>query len=120
MVKHTIFCDSVDNNNEGWMMDNLLMHLTIIHTVNVVEQEEYLVVAPNPTTGRVEISTKKLNEYHIIEKMELLDSNGRMLENWKNIPTKFFIDISNYPNGLYYLNIQTNKENKASKIILQK
>ena len=120
MVKHTIVSDSIDNNNEGWMMDNLLVHVTIIHTVNEVKQDEYLVVAPNPTSGRVEISTKKINEYHIIEKMELLDSNGRVLENWDMIPTKFFIDISNYPNGLYYLNIKTNKESKVSKIILQK
>ena len=120
MVKHTFVSDSTDNNNEGWMMDNLLVHITIIHTVNEVEQDEYLIVAPNPTTGRVEISAKKINEYHIIEKMELLDSNGRMLESWENIPTKFFIDIGNYPDGLYYLNIQTNKENKVSKIMLQK
>ncbi len=120
MVKHTFVSDSIDNNNEGWMMDNLLVHITIIHTVNEVEQDEYLVVAPNPTSGRVEISTKKINEYHIIEKMELLDSNGSVLENWEMIPTKFFIDISNYPNGLYYLNIKTNKESKVAKIILQK
>lgn len=120
MIKHTFVSDSLDNSNEGWMMDNLLVHVTIIHTVNEVEQEEYLVVAPNPTAGRVEISTKKINEYHIIEKMELLDANGRILKNWERVPTKFFIDISNYPNGLYYLKIQTNKASKMAKIMLQK
>ncbi|MFK8008080.1 MAG: T9SS type A sorting domain-containing protein [Saprospiraceae bacterium] len=120
MVKHTLVSDSIDNDNEGWMMDNLLVHITIIHTVNEVEQDEYLIVAPNPTSGRVEISAKKINEYHIIEKMELHDSNGQLLEEWEMIPTKFFIDIGNYPNGLYYLSIQTNKERQVAKIMLQK
>lgn len=120
MVKHTFVSDSIDNNHEGWMMDNLLAHITIIHTVSEVEQDEYLVVAPNPTSGRIEISAKKINEYHIIERMELLDSNGQLLEKWEMIPTKFFIDIGHYPNGLYYLNIQTNKENKVAKVMLQK
>ena len=85
MVKHTLLSDSTDNNNEGWMIDNLMAHVTILHTVDEVKQEEYLKVSPNPTTGRVEISTRKINEFHIIERMELLNSSGTILQKWKNL-----------------------------------
>ncbi len=120
MVRHTFVSDSIEGNNEGWMIDNLLAHITIIHTVDEVAQEKYLKVSPNPTTGRVNISTKKLNEFHIIERMELVNSAGDVLEAWKNIPTKFFIDINHHPDGLYYLKIQTNKKSEVVKIVLQR
>lgn len=120
MMRHTIICDSIDNNNEGWMIDNLLAHFTWVHTLQEVEQKEYIKVTPNPTSGRVHISARKINEYHIIEQMELLDANGRVLESWESIPVQFFIDIDQYPNGIYYLNIKTNKESEIVKIVLQK
>ncbi len=120
MVRHTLVTDSIDNNKEGWMIDNLMAHITIIHTVEEIKQEKYLTVAPNPTTGRVYISAKKINEYHIIEKMELLNTSGQLLDQWKNIPTKFFIDIDDHPDGIYFLKVKTNKESETFKIVLQK
>jgi hypothetical protein len=120
MIRHTIISDSTDGNNEGWMIDNLMAHMTFIHTINSMEEESYLKVSPNPTQGRIDISTKKINEYHIIERMELMDINGQVLETWSFIPTKFFIDIGHYPNGAYFLNIKTNKKSEVVKVVLQK
>ena len=120
LVRHTILCDSIDNNNEGWMIDNLMSHNTLIHTVNEVKQKDYLTVSPNPSTGPIEIWAQKINEYHIIEEMELLDASGKILDTWKLVPTKFFIDISTYSNGVYYLRIQTNKKSEVVKVLLQK
>ena len=56
----------------------------------------------------------------IIEEMELLDASGKILDTWKLVPTKFFIDISTYSNGVYYLRIQTNKKSEVVKVLLQK
>ncbi len=120
LVKHSIICDSIDNNNEGWMIDNLIVSVTIIHTVSETEQQEYLNVSPNPTTNRINIQAQKTSDYHIIEKMELFNSNGILLDSWDFIPTKFFIDVGHYPNGIYYLNIQTNKKRELKKVVIQK
>ena len=57
--RYTLKSDSVNNNREGWMIDNLISHITLIHTVNEVKEEEYMKVGPNPTSGRIDISTKK-------------------------------------------------------------
>lgn len=119
-VRHTIICDSTDNNNEGWMIDNMMVHNTLIHTNNEVRQDNYIIAAPNPTAGRVHITTRKSQDFHIIEKMELSDSAGKLLRQWENIPTKFFVDLDEFPNGVYFLNIRTNKDSETVKLVLQK
>lgn len=119
-VRHTIICDSIDNNNEGWMIDNMWIHNTLIHTNKEVRQDNYILASPNPTTGRVHITTKKQPDFHIIEKMELSDATGRLVKQWENVPTKFFIDIDEFPDGTYFLQIQTNKDTETVKLSLQK
>jgi len=81
-------------------MDNLSYHITILHTVSEVEQKEYLKVYPNPTRGRVNIQAKKNNEFHIIEKMELINANGQVVQEFGVSPTKFYIDIDDHPDVL--------------------
>ncbi len=120
VVRHTLLSDSIDNNNEGWMIDNMIIQMTWIHTIAEKEQEKYIRISPNPSTGRFNIDIKKINGPHIIEHMELSDMNGKLLQKWEYIPTKFFIDLDDYPNGFYYLNIKTNQSSEVHKIMLQK
>jgi len=119
LVRHTLVSDSINNSNEGWMLDNFLLHQTIIHTINETEQLEYVKLSPNPSNGKVEISVKKLNEFHIIEEMELMDELGRVMKKWQNIPTKFFIEMHNYADGIYYLKVKTNKKSETVKLVHQ-
>lgn len=120
MVRHTFVSDSVDNEHEGWMIDNLKAHVTILHTVNETEKKEYMTVGPNPTRGRIDIVTKKIDEYHIIEEMELVNVKGQVVQQWSRKPTKFYVDISDHPNGVYFLNVKTNKKAESFKVILEK
>ena len=117
--KFTLKSDSIDNSKEGWMIDNLLAHITIIHTINELEQEEYLKIFPNPTTGRIDIQAKKLDEFHIIEKIELFNAEGRLVQEYGISPTKFYLDINDQPNGVYFLKIQTNLKTEIHKVVLQ-
>lgn len=120
LCRFTLKSDSTDSSHEGWMIDNLMYHLTSLHTINEVEQEEYIKVYPNPTRGRVNIQTKKLNEFHLIEKMELIDTAGRVVQEFGVSPTKFYIDIDDHPDGIYFLKIQTNKKTETLQILLQR
>lgn len=117
--RFTLKSDSINNNKEGWMIDNMYTGITAIHTVNESEQEKYMSVSPNPTTGRVEITTKKLDQFHIIERMELVNMEGRVVQQWGTSPTKFYIDISNHPPGIYFLKVKTNINSETFKIILK-
>jgi len=116
-IRFTIKSDSIDNGKEGWVIDNMLLNQTIIHTVNETKQTEYLKVSPTLTSGIVNISSKKVDEYHIIEQMELVDINGKSIREWKSIPTKFFIDISDQKSGIYFLTIKTNFKTETFKIV---
>jgi hypothetical protein len=119
MFRYTFKSDAINNNKEGWIIDNLISHITIIHTVNEIKQEEYMTAVPNPTTGRVDISTKKMDEFHIIKKIELINIEGRTVQEWGVSPTKFYVDIGNHPNGIYILKVKTNRKSETFKIILE-
>ncbi len=120
LMRYTFQSDSTQNSKDGWMIDNLMVMPTIIHTVVEHEQEKYLEIHPNPTTGRVYISAKKEKGYHIIEKMDLMDINGKLLKSYGESPTRFFIDIGDRQNGTYLLKIKTNFQTETFKIILGK
>lgn len=118
--RYTIISDSVQTKKEGWMIDNMLAHYTWVHTLPEIKQDEYMKVFPNPTDGRVYIKAKKQNGFHIIETMDLMDESGRVVESWRNVPTQFFIDLDNHPNGLYHLKVRTNIQEDEFKILLNK
>lgn len=120
MFRFTIKSDEYDNQKEGWMIDNMFAHLTGIHTVGEVEQEEYMSIYPNPTADKLNIQIKKVMEYHLIEQMELIDSRGVTVDKWTKVPTKFWIDTDKYPGGNYFLKIQTNFKTEIHPIIIQK
>ncbi len=120
MVRHRFVSDSVDNGREGWIIDNLTMHITVQHTIGEKNQDKYLKVYPTLSSGIVHIEAKKLNEYHIIEQLDVLDGNGKLVQQFKNVPTKFFVDLADLANGQYFIHVRTNKKSERFKIILQR
>jgi hypothetical protein len=118
-LRFTNYSDSITQQSDGWMIDNMIAHLTSVHTVNEVPSDTYMTIQPNPTSDRIEIRTKKLNEFHIIEKMSLVDQTGKSVQQWEMVPTKFGIDIGHHPAGIYFLNVQTNKQSETFRVILE-
>ena len=119
IFRFSLKSDTIDNQKEGWMIDNMLVHPTWFHTINEKEQNDYIIVFPNPSKGLVNIQAKKMDEFHIIESMTIVDVNGKIIKNYTNVPTKFQIDIRDQPNGLYFLNITTNIKLETFRIVLQ-
>lgn len=118
MIRHTFISDSVAESMDGWMMDNFEVVLTIRHTIAEGPQREFIKVFPVPASDRINIQGKKLEQYFIIEEMDLTDPKGQVIQSWKNIPTKFFIDSRFYPNGLYYLRVKTNLNEQVTPVII--
>jgi hypothetical protein len=119
-IRFTLKSDSINNFKEGWMIDNMVMRETFIHTVKETEQKEYLRVYPTPTTGMVTVEAQKLRQYHIIKSMQLINMNGEVVEQFGETPTKFFIDISKHPDGQYFLKVTTNIKTETLPVILKK
>lgn len=67
---------------------------------------------PNPTKGNVNISSDTIIKY-----IELFDVQGRLLQTSIENDTTAKFDISNKPNGLYFVRITTEKGSKVEKLI---
>lgn len=120
LIRFTLLSDSVNNNKEGWLIDNMMGHITIGHTIKEVEQKNYINVYPNPVNNRVYIQLQKQLKSHIIENMELMDLSGRVVERWSHIPTKFWFDTHNYADGKYFLKIKTNIKSETVPLLIRK
>lgn len=120
MFRFSLLSDSIDNHKEGWMIDNMMAHITFIHTIKDINMNTYLSVYPNPSSNRVYIQAEKRNEFHIIENMKLIGPSGQTIQEWSNIPTKFWFDTKEYPDGLYYLKVKTNIKTETIPLLLNK
>lgn len=118
LIRFSLETDSVKNPHEGWMIDNVLGHISIIHTVKI-EDDKVLTVLPNLTDGPLEISLNTtLSESHI-ESIELVNLSGQVLEIFKGIGTQQQINISHYPSGMYYLRVKAGANQTTTGIVLQ-
>jgi hypothetical protein len=118
--RYTLKSDSINNNKEGWMIDNMMAYITFLHPVKENEKKDYLNVYPNPTKDIVNIEIQKVRDFHIIENMELYNSAGELVRQWKNIPTKFWFDASKYADGIYFLKVKTNIKSETIPVIVKK
>lgn len=119
-VRFTFKSDSVSTAQEGWMIDNMNAHITITHPVKENVQNDFFNVYPNPAKNRINIELQKGDEYNIIEKMELVSADGKLVKEWRKIPTRYWIDVSGYPDGMYFLKINSTLKSKTIPITIQK
>jgi hypothetical protein len=118
-VRFTFKSDSADTGHEGWMIDNLNTHVTIAHPVKEVTNSDYFNIYPNPAGKVINIELKAIDEFHIIEHMELRNSEGKLMQKWQNIPVRYWIDTSKLPSGVYYLSIKTNIRSKTIPVTIK-
>lgn len=118
--RYTLKTDSINNNKDGWMIDNMMAHISIMHPVKEVDKNDYMNVYPNPAKDFVNIEMEKIQDFHIIEDMKFISQDGKILKEWKNEPTKFWFDVRNYPDGLYFLKVKTNLKSETIPIVIKR
>jgi len=79
---------------------------------------KFVVLASGSKGNCIYIETQKIQDFHIIEQMVLVNSSGQVMDEWNHIPTKFFINAKKYSNGLYYLKIKTNIKSETVPIMI--
>jgi hypothetical protein len=119
-IRFTFKSDSVNNNREGWMIDNLQTHITIMHPVKETAKKDYFNISPNPADNTIHVELAQATGYHIIEEMELISADGKSLQKWNKIPTRFWFDVSKYPVGQYYLKIRSNLQSQTLPVVIQR
>ncbi|MBL4586785.1 MAG: T9SS type A sorting domain-containing protein [Flavobacteriales bacterium] len=82
-------------------------------TISVAElSKEMFTISPNPTTGKFFIQTDRKSIYRVF------DLFGRVLEEGKLVGQSE-IDLTDQPNGVYFLSLQTERQAHSVKIIKQ-
>jgi len=120
LLRYSHIADSVDTGQEGWMIDNMIAAMTIIHTINEQERTAFMNLHPSPTTGPLLIDVRKQEGYHVIESIELIDARGRVVQSHGLAPVKFAMDIGGNPDGLYQLRVRTNKGQQTLPVVLSR
>ncbi len=116
MFRFTFRSDSVDNNREGWMIDNMMVQLTFFHTVSTVDLNGSFLVYPTITNGIIKIAMGDTKAK--IESILILDAQGQIVKRQNGQTDKATIDISNLANGNYFVHVQSGKKIEVHKVLL--
>lgn len=117
--KFTFVSDGINNNREGWMMDNFFCHTTQVHTVKEHENDNEISIYPNPSDGNINIEVKRKNEFQIIESLEVYSTSGRLVKSFENIPIKYFINLKDLPSGSYIVKVKSTNYYSEKNIVLK-
>ena len=82
-------------------------------SVNAFQYGSFISVAPNPVSDKLKINSAKGK----ISTIQLWSVNGKLFDTYNINNQQFELDMSNFENGLYLLQIQTDTESFVKKII---
>lgn len=119
IVRFKLQSDGNHTAQEGWMIDNIQVHKTMVHTVNEIEKNQSFKVSPTITTGQLNLKSNVDETPPVIEKIELLNIEGKLVEEFEASPQMSTIHIGSHPNGIYFLRIKTNEKTETTQIMLQ-
>jgi hypothetical protein len=120
LFRFTLKTDSVNNNREGWMIDNMMINLTMIHPVNEMKKTEFLNVFPTVTNGIINIESRIILENVPVQSIDLIGVDGKLIEHFTNSSSKYQIDISKYEAGMYFLKITSDIRTENHPVMLLK
>ncbi len=118
-LKFIFKTDTSKTNHEGWMVDNFQYHPIILHTVeSEMKTKDKFVVFPNTTNGVVHVESTFDGENKQIHSISIYDAYGKLLERNIGVSKRVTLDLSQYPDGVYYLRPNTKDKTDYLKVIL--
>jgi hypothetical protein len=121
MVRFKNHSDGNDDGKEGWMIDNMIAHLTIVHTAKRTEPtSEDLKVYPSVSSSRFNIEGKPANDHDVIQSLKVYDAAGRLVKDYGRCPLKFYIDLGSYAEGKYMIDVQTTVKKQTFPVMVKK
>lgn len=118
MIRFNFISDSIQNNREGWMIDDLMVIKKFYS--NVEENGKFKISTfPNPTNEKIAIEIDDIGKYDNLL-AHVIDNLGRVILTYPINNTKSKISLENVPNGLYHIVVKENNNVIGkSKIIKQ-
>jgi hypothetical protein len=119
-VKFQIHSDTIQNNQEGWMIDDISVHYSYLHTIYEQSGLEYFTIFPNPSSDKIIIDQAKQNGFDMIDEVIIYNLMGREKKRFNDVPAHFTIDISDLPKGPYVVQINSEKYGESTHKIIRK
>lgn len=117
-VRFSFVSDSIPEDADGCMLDNFVFQHTYVHTLKKDERDGIaLKVYPNPTQDRLYIEPPRYPDFENILLVTLRDVQGKILKEWRNLPPKYFLSLSDFPEGNYIVSVKT--ENREENHMVQ-
>jgi hypothetical protein len=118
-IRFRFMSDSIPGDGEGWMIDNMMLMPTYIHTVAELSEDKVINVFPNPADTRISVEVNKAKVPHVVETVELFAANGRLIKRFTPASLPFSVDVSDVRAGHYLLRVKTNIIDETHRIIIQ-
>ncbi|MDP4586883.1 MAG: T9SS type A sorting domain-containing protein, partial [Flavobacteriales bacterium] len=87
-----------------------------ITAVGVLNDKKQVIVYPNPTPSYIQIECTQQD----ITEIKLTDGQGKLIKSWPNVIQKRFqLNLENYENGLYIVQIHYGNGNTSTHQIIK-
>ena len=108
-LKFTFCSDSIDNNREGWMIDNLIIVYRALPPIdNIMDTEKNNEINLFPCPSGDKIKVKAASKRFIHSPYEIVNINGQIVKQGL-LPTDGAINIATLKKGLYFFKIGKQK-----------
>lgn len=114
-VRFVFISDSINENKCGWIIDNIEVYEIFVGDVLIIDLDQSVSVYPNPTDNILKV---KLPENLKLEEFIILNSFGQKLKIGKVTDSLIEIDVSNLPNGQYFIQFYDEGKTKICKRII--
>jgi len=114
MIRFVFYSDSIDNNQEGWILDDFRVYPTIIENVREYQNYDGIKILPNPVSKSLRYKIEDYQHERFI--INIYDIQGRKVKSLTQNEVKA-IDISDLEDGIYILNIKSENLNSLGKFI---
>ena len=116
----TIMLDNINVNGDDTYpsYNGFLAKFSDIANLNTKDFNLYsdnIVLYPNPTNGNISLNSKT-----IVKTVSILDQSGKLLKDIEINNNVATLNLQNYPNGIYYLRLNSFTQSTLKKIIIKK
>lgn len=120
MIRFTFISDSINNNQDGWMIDDFAIFSEPIQNCSSINEKFWrnnITLHPNPCSFQTTIQTDKNFKNSTLT---LYNSFGQLMKQIKNISGQTVtLSRDNFPSGLYFIRLtQDNKIISTDKLII--
>lgn len=122
-LKFVFASDSIDNNKEGWAIDNIGIYYTAKPLVGYdeIQNNENYLLYPNPADGFINLQVGE-SLFQSEVSFKIINTCGQVIEeksidNFRNDILK--IDLDNYMPGIYFLMLSDKKRNIIRKLVIE-